>query len=162
MSLTTDKPTLSVRRLARATNRSSAAKSTSRRGSHSRKRVRPTRPASLLVGLAMLLTLTLTACGADNTTTGAATSTMRPTSSTVSEVSPAQDRWLQMEVSGELHTMLQQHQVMMQQMQASASPQMLEIMRTDPMWQMLESGEAIKEMEQHQADINRMLAQPGP
>ena len=49
---------------------------------------------------------------------------------------------------------------MMQQMQASASPQMLEIMRKDPMWQMLDSGELIKEMEKHQSDINRMTAQP--
>lgn len=72
-----------------------------------------------------------------------------------------QDRILQMERRGELHTMLQQHQAMMQQMQASASPQMLEIMRNDPMWQMLESGELVKDMEEHQADINRMLAQPG-
>ena len=63
------------------------------------------------------------------------------------------DRWMQREQSGEIHTMLQQHQAMMQQMQASASPQMLEIMRKDPMWQMLDSGELIKEMERHQNDI---------
>lgn len=71
------------------------------------------------------------------------------------------DRLMEMERNGELHTMLQQHQQMMLRMQASASPQMLEIMRNDPMWQMLESGEMIDLMEQHQADISQMLAQPG-
>ena len=63
-----------------------------------------------------------------------------------------------MEHSGELHVMLQQHQDMMSQMQASLSPQMLEMMRTDPMWRMLDSGELIRLMEEHQGDLDRMLA----
>lgn len=98
---------------------------------------------------------------ADNTTQNAVTTTPSATTSANRAVAASDDRWLQMEQSGELHTMLQQHQAMMQQMQASASPQMLELMRRDPMWQMLESGELIDEMARHQADINRLLAQPG-
>ena len=46
----------------------------------------------------------------------------------------------------------------MSQMQAGLSPQMLEIMRNDPIWQMLESGDMIGLMEEHQCDIDRMLA----
>lgn len=67
-------------------------------------------------------------------------------------------RMTAMEHSGEMHTMLQQHQDMMSRMQASLSPQMLETMRNDPMWQMLDSGELIRLMEEHQGDIDRMLA----
>lgn len=67
-------------------------------------------------------------------------------------------RITQLEHSGEMHTMLQQHQNMMSQMQAGLSPQMLQIMRDDPMWQMLESGDMIPLMEEHQGDIDRMLA----
>lgn len=67
-------------------------------------------------------------------------------------------RLTQMEHSGEMHAMLQQHQNMMSQMQASLSPQMLELMRNDPMWRMLGSGEMIGLMEEHQGDIDRMLA----
>ena len=67
-------------------------------------------------------------------------------------------RLTQMEHSGEMHAMLQQHQDMMSQMQSSLSPQMLELMSTDPMWRMLGSGDMIRLMEEHQGDIDRMLA----
>lgn len=67
-------------------------------------------------------------------------------------------RLTKLEHSGEMHAMLQQHQNMMSQMQASLTPQMLELMRSDPMWQMLGSGELIRLMEEHQGDIDRMLA----
>lgn len=67
-------------------------------------------------------------------------------------------RMTQMVHSGEMHAMLQQHQNMMSQMQAGLTPQMLEIMRNDPMWKMLSSGEMIQLMEEHQGDIDRMLA----
>lgn len=71
---------------------------------------------------------------------------------------PRSGRLTQMEHSGEMHAMLQQHQNMMSQMQASLTPQMLELMRDDPMWRMLGSGEMISLMEEHQGDIDRMLA----
>ena len=67
-------------------------------------------------------------------------------------------RLVQMEQSGDVHSMLQQHQDMMSRMQASLTPQMQEQMRADPMWQMLSSGELIRLMEEHQGDIDRMLA----
>lgn len=67
-------------------------------------------------------------------------------------------RLVQMEQSGDVHAMLQQHQDMMSRMQASLTPQMQEQMRADPMWQMLSSGELIRLMEEHQGDIDRMLA----
>ena len=114
----------------------------------------------LAVGVVLLLVVFSINAG-NNSNRPSTTSTPTVTTSAGVAASTVPDPWLQKEQSGELHTMLQQHQAMMQQMQASASPQMLVIMRNDPMWQMLESGELIKEMEQHQADINRMLAQPG-
>lgn len=71
---------------------------------------------------------------------------------------PSTGRLTQLEHSGEMHTMLQQHQDMMSQMQAGLTPQMIEIMRNDPMWRMLASGEMTGLMEEHQKDIDRMLA----
>lgn len=93
---------------------------------------------------------------------GTSTDTAEPVATTATTTMPAgPNRLMEMERNGELHAMLQQHQEMMQRMQVDASPQMLEIMRNDPMWQMLDSGEMITLMEEHQEDINRMLAQPG-
>lgn len=69
------------------------------------------------------------------------------------------DRIATMETSGDLHEMLQQHQDMMQSMQVDASPTMLARMKADPMWQMLESGELIELMAEHQQNIDRMLAE---
>jgi predicted PurR-regulated permease PerM len=86
--------------------------------------------------------------------------TQQPTV-TAPATSPPTDRLTQMEASGELHDMLQQHQAMMQQMQASATPQMLERMKSDPMWQMLSSGELIRLMEQHQQQLDSMLGVQG-
>jgi hypothetical protein len=80
--------------------------------------------------------------------------------SNVGSGASGQDRWTEMELSGELHDMLQQHQQMMEQMQNGMSPQMVQLMRDDPMWQMLDSGEAIELMEKHQGDIEQMLAEP--
>ena len=63
-----------------------------------------------------------------------------------------------LEQTGAMRQMLQQHQDMLSQMQATMTPQMLAMMRTDPMSQMLQSGEMIRLQEEHQADIDRMLA----
>lgn len=71
---------------------------------------------------------------------------------------PAAGRITQLETTGEMHTMLQQHQRMMEQMRVSTTPQMTKIMEQDPMWQMLHSGQMIELMEQHQAEIDEMLA----
>ena len=53
--------------------------------------------------------------------------------------------------------MLDTHQPMMDQMQASSTPQMAGRMPQDPMWQMLDSP-MVDLMERNQAQIDRMLA----
>jgi hypothetical protein len=67
-------------------------------------------------------------------------------------------RLTQLEQSGTMRQMLRRHQDMLSQMQASMTPQMLQMMRNDPMWQMLQSGDMIRLQEEHEADIGRMLA----
>lgn len=63
----------------------------------------------------------------------------------------------QFERSGELHDMLEEHRVMLEQMQADVSPAMRERMSRDPMWQMLRTGEWARLDEEHQREIDRML-----
>ena len=63
----------------------------------------------------------------------------------------------EMEQSGEMSRMLEQHRQMIARMQENASPAMLELMRNDPMWQMMRTPEWAQMDEQHQADIDRML-----
>ena len=67
-----------------------------------------------------------------------------------------------MEQSGRMLAILEQHLVMLQQMESDASPAMLELMNNDPMWQMLRSEEWAQLDEQHQADIDRMLGRGAP
>jgi hypothetical protein len=67
-------------------------------------------------------------------------------------------RLTELEQSGTMRQMLRQHQDMLSQMQATMTPQMLQMMRNDPMWQMLQSGEIIRLQEEHEGDIDRMLA----
>ena len=71
-------------------------------------------------------------------------------------------RITEMEQSGEMHEILEKHRIMLQQMQDNASPAMLELMNSDPMWQMMRSGEWARMDEQHQADIDRMLGKGQP
>jgi hypothetical protein len=74
----------------------------------------------------------------------------------------APGRMMQMERSGQMHEMLQNHQEMLDRMRSDASPQMREMMKNDPMTQMMRSGEMIRMQEQHQAEIDRMLGRmPG-
>ena len=71
-------------------------------------------------------------------------------------------RMTEMERSGRMHEMLQDHQDMLDRMRSDASPQMLEMMKDDPMTQMMRSGEMIRMQEQHQAELDRMLGRmPG-
>lgn len=77
--------------------------------------------------------------------------------------SPGQvGRMTRMEQSGEMHETLEAHREMMKQMQESASPQMLELMNSDPMWQMMRSDDWARLDEDHQADIDRMLGRGSP
>ena len=66
-------------------------------------------------------------------------------------------RLMQMERSGEMHQMLQQHQDMLDRMRSDASPQMQRQMEDDPMTRMMFSGDMIRMQEQHQAEIDKML-----
>lgn len=67
-----------------------------------------------------------------------------------------------MEHSGEMEEILEKHRVMLQQMESNASPQMLELMNNDPMWQMMRSERWARLEEQHKADIDRMLGKGQP
>lgn len=67
-----------------------------------------------------------------------------------------------MEYSGEMHDILERHRFMLQQMQRNASPEMLQLMNSDPMWQMMRSEKWARLEERHQADIERMLGRGSP
>ena len=71
-------------------------------------------------------------------------------------------RLTQLEHSGELSDMLEQHRQMLEAMQDDVSPAMLQRMNDDPMWQMLRTEEWARLDEEHQADIDRMLGQGSP
>ena len=70
----------------------------------------------------------------------------------------ADDRLTALEASGDARTMVEQHQAMMDQMRANATPQMLQLMNSDPMWQMMRSGEYVRLLAEHEESIDRMLA----
>lgn len=65
----------------------------------------------------------------------------------------------EMEQSGEMSQVWEQHRQMIERMQEDASPAMLELMNNDPMWQMMRTPEWARMDEQHQADIDRMLGE---
>ena len=67
------------------------------------------------------------------------------------------DKFTQMEHRGTMATMLKEHQNMMEQMRASVSPQMLQLMDKDPMWKSMRSGEFTQMMQDQQQQIDRML-----
>lgn len=64
-------------------------------------------------------------------------------------------RMTQMETSGEMHDMLEQHRQMLERMQDDASPAMLELMNDDSMWQMMRTEEWARLDEEHQRDMSR-------
>lgn len=68
-------------------------------------------------------------------------------------------RLTQMEQSGEMSQIWEQHRKMLERMQEDASPAMLEMMNTDPMWQMMRTPEWARMDEQHQQDLDRMLGE---
>ena len=84
------------------------------------------------------------------------TTTTAPPTATSEDL--AGDRLTVLEASGDARTMVEQHQAMMDQMRVSATPQMLQLMNSDPMWQMMRSGEYVRLLEEHEENIDRMLA----
>ena len=72
------------------------------------------------------------------------------------------DKLTQMEHSGTMQVMLQQHQNMMEQMRVSLSPQMQGIMDADPMWKSMRSGDFSQMMQDQRQQIDRMLGRGAP
>ena len=70
---------------------------------------------------------------------------------------PRVGRLTEMERSGEMSEIWEQHRQMLERMQEDASPAMLQIMNNDPMWQMMRTPEWARMDEQHQEDLDRML-----
>jgi len=68
-------------------------------------------------------------------------------------------RITEMEQSGQMSEIWEQHRQMIERMQEDASPAMLEIMNNDPMWQMMRTPEWARMDAQHQEDIDRMLGE---
>lgn len=83
--------------------------------------------------------------------------TTRGGSSSRSASGLCNDKLTQMETSGTMAAMLQQHQNMMEQMRASLSAQMQQRMDADPMWQDMRSGDFTQMMQDQQQQIDRML-----
>jgi len=87
---------------------------------------------------------------------------MKPTTTTTAPTETteglADDRLTALEASGDARTMVEQHQAMMDQMRVNATPQMLRLMNSDPMWQMMRSGEYVRLLEDHEENIDQMLA----
>lgn len=71
------------------------------------------------------------------------------------------DRLTRMEDSGQMQSMLEQHQTMMEQMRAGLSPEMQQRMDSDPMWKLMRNGEFTQMMEAQQREIDRMLGRGG-
>jgi len=64
-------------------------------------------------------------------------------------------------LTGEVERMLDRHQAMMEQMRVNATPEMLAMMDSDPMWRAMRTGEFAELMEEHQRQIDRMLGDGG-
>ena len=73
----------------------------------------------------------------------------------------AGDELAVLEAEGEVRTMAELHQGMMDQMRVNASPQMVQLMNDDPMWQMMRSGQYVRLLEEHEQNIDRMLGLGG-
>lgn len=57
--------------------------------------------------------------------------------------------------------MIDVHDSMMDQMRASLNPSMNDLMNRDPMWRMMRSSTFIPALQDHEQDIDRMLARGG-
>jgi tRNA U34 5-carboxymethylaminomethyl modifying enzyme MnmG/GidA len=57
--------------------------------------------------------------------------------------------------------MTEQHHAMMEQMRTSVSATMTNLMNSDPMWKTMRSSAIIADLEEHEQDIDTMLARGG-
>ena len=106
--------------------------------------------ASLVVAVLAVIGLTVAVIAAGSSSSTGGMASMR------------HDRLTRMEQSGQMQSMLEQHQAMMEQMRAGLSPQMQQRMDADPMWKLMRSGEFTQMMEDQQRQIDRMLGRGAP
>jgi hypothetical protein len=123
-----------------------------------RSQLRRARGAGLVVPALVATGLLIGACGSDGpdgrTNTSVPSAPVTVPRSVTNDPAPS-------ESGGDVQSMIDQHQAMMDQMRVSATPQMLQMMNDDPMWQMMRSGEFIKLLEEHEGDIDQMLGRTG-
>jgi hypothetical protein len=113
--------------------------------------------AFTLVPVLIVVGVLIGAGGGDDGTAAPMAATTRVTPSVTTDDLDG-DRLTGLEASGDVRTMVEQHQGMMDQMRVNATPQMLQLMNADPMWQMMRSGEYVRLLEEHEENIDRMLA----
>lgn len=115
--------------------------------------------ASLVLPVLIVVVVLIGGRGGDGTAAAPiTTTTVAPVATTEA---PARDRLAELEADGDARTMVEAHQAMMDQMRVNATPQMLRLMNSDPMWQMMRSGEYVRLLEEHEENIDRMLARGG-
>ena len=114
--------------------------------------------AFTLVPVLIVVGVLISASGGDEDRRAAPATTLTTAPVTVTTEDLADDRLAAIEANGSARTMVEQHQRMMDQMRVTATPQMLRLMNSDPMWQMMRSGEYIRLLEEHEENIDQMLA----
>lgn len=107
----------------------------------------------ILVSAGMVTAVVLGARGADTTGTLAVTASVVKTVAASASEEPAASV-----IEKTSLDMREQHQAMMDQMRASVSATMTNLMNSDPMWRTMRSSALIADLEKHEQEIDRMLA----
>lgn len=107
----------------------------------------------ILVSAGMVTAVVLGARGADTTGTLAVTASVVKTVAASASEEPAASV-----IEKTSLDMREQHQAMMDQMRASVSATMMNLMNSDPMWRTMRSSALIADLEKHEQEIDRMLA----
>ena len=107
----------------------------------------------ILVSAGMVTAVVLGARGADTMGTPAVTASVVKTVAASASGEPAASV-----IEKTSLDMREQHQAMMDQMRASVSATMMNLMNSDPMWRTMRSSALIADLEKHEQEIDRMLA----
>lgn len=107
----------------------------------------------ILVSAGMVTAVVLGARGADTMGTPAVTASVVKTVAASASEEPAASV-----IEKTSLDMREQHQAMMDQMRASVSATMMNLMNSDPMWRTMRSSALIADLEKHEQEIDRMLA----
>lgn len=107
----------------------------------------------ILVSAGMVTAVVLGARGADTMGTPAVTASVVKTVAASASEEPAASV-----IEKTSLDMREQHQAMMDQMRASVSATMMNLMNSDPMWRTMRSSALIADLEKHDQEIDRMLA----